>query len=1089
MDRTPVIGSLPLVLNRQIKPDPTPMVNNIIVRPVVDMFGDKTRLSEDAIEAVAEVAGVCPEKDPAWDDVYQDLLKESCAYFASEIIRGPKKPPYNGRFLLGRHHLEWDELIQKHRRLNILAARDHGKCTTGDSLILRSDGRRIPIKDWGGGEVIAYDENSYSFVRADASKAEYQGYYPCLRITTRTGRVEEVTYNHRMAMVDGWRFAAELRVGDRIGVPKKINVEGRRTFNLDGIWLLGLFVGDGGSCGAISLTINNDALVDAASNACAAMGWELTKLKHARYGYGISAQYQRDVGIRPWLKELGLWNKKSGRKFVPDILFECTNEVICQFLAGYFEADGSVNLEGGGAVEYYSTSEQLLRDIQHLLLRLGVVSVLSIKKGVYKGDSHYSWRLTIRGKSIVTFGEYIKLRGSKQQDLAELVNEQNLRLEGGSIDLLPKAVIEWLDRGKDWTSRRGGPKFEKCYDLTRDKAAIIALLQQNDRLLKLAESPVMWDEIIDIEDIGDQPVYGISVDKYENYLANDIISHNSFFFTMAYPIWKAGYNQPGSYGIIFSATQPQANEFLAMIKNELLENPKLAHLIPYTRDRFWSATRIKLRNGSIIRAAGFGVHIRGGHPNYALCDDVLNDDDIYSETIRRKNVDYFLSAISNMVHVEDQLIVVGTPMHQADLYAVLADKEQVVTLAGEIDEADLTGYIYECRSYPAQDPDTGEPLFPERYSKKALKLKRIELKSAARYAREFECKPLSDEASLFPSHLFQGSDVRLPYVLGLPGEYWEKQGCIVYTGVDIAMSAETGADYFVVFSVAVDPNGVRYIANIRRGKGWSFTRQIDEIKEEYYLMGSAIIHIEANQMQRVWTEEIVRTTDLPVRKFFTIGVGGRQPPKPWVKGATSAVVNKHHLDRGVPGLRLSLEHRKWRIPRGDAKSIELTDVWIGEMNAIGWIDGKVQSIGEHDDTVMSAWMTDAAIRLGNPRLDFIETDIQDRQPDILAAPVPESAKNGDYTQAEKMALASVNNGKRVECTRDQYLARVRASLQSHVESCMDYGDSQRAVLALEEVKRLDRKFGFRSYDARNIIASNEGAGYLGTQQNAVDSQA
>ena len=149
----------------------------------------------------------------------------------------------------------------------------------------------------------------------------------------------------------------------------------------------------------------------------------------------------------------------------------------------------------------------------------------------------------------------------------------------------------------------------------------------------------------------------------------------SFFFTMAYPLWKAGWQQPGSKGVIFSATDTQAKAFLEMIKVEIKENPKLAHLLPYSGDRFWSAKKIQLRNGSEIRAAGFGTRVRGGHPNWVVCDDILNDEDIYSETVRQRNIDYFLSAIANMVHVEDQLVVVGTPMHELELYGTLADTE------------------------------------------------------------------------------------------------------------------------------------------------------------------------------------------------------------------------------------------------------------------------------------------------------------------------------------------------------------------------------------------------------------------------------
>jgi hypothetical protein len=431
----------------------------------------------------------------------------------------------------------------------------------------------------------------------------------------------------------------------------------------------------------------------------------------------------------------------------------------------------------------------------------------------------------------------------------------------------------------------------------------------------------------------------------------------SYFFSMAYPIWRAGYTHPGKLGYIFSNTQPLAEAFLAMVKEEVITNPKLRHLAPtsVTDHKKWgSAKEIEFRNGSTIRARGMGVKVRGGHPYWAIADDILEDDDIYSETIRNRHVDYFLSAINNMVVPGGQLIVVGTPMHFADLYGYLRE-------TGE----------YHCAKYPAID-DQGRLLFPERYNAALLAKRRRELGSPSRFAREFLCQPLSDEASLFPSKLFEGGDVRIPYQLGLGHKFWERRGCITYTGVDFAMSASSGADYTVIFTVANDQRGNRWLANIRRGRGWGFQRQLDEIKEEYAIMRPGVIHAEANQMQRIFTDELIRETDMPIRKFFTTGV---QPKNPSRKGMTQVALSKHHLDRGVPSLRMSLENRKWRIPRGDARSIELTDLWMGELQAMSWQDGKVVSVGAHDDLVMSTWMCDSAVRMGGFNFSFGEEDL------------------------------------------------------------------------------------------------------------------
>jgi hypothetical protein len=122
-----------------------------------------------------------------------------------------------------------------------------------------------------------------------------------------------------------------------------------------------------------------------------------------------------------------------------------------------------------------------------------------------------------------------------------------------------------------------------------------------------------------------------------------------------------------------------------------------------------------------------------------------------------------------------------------------------------------------------------------------------------------------------------------------------------------------------------------------------------------------MFHIEANQMQRVWPQELRRETDIPIRSFFTTGI---TPKKPWRKGMTSIAVNKHHIDRGIPSLRMSFENKKWRIPRGDERSIELTDQWMGELQCMSIHSGKVVSVGEHDDLCLATWFCDVAIRMG-----------------------------------------------------------------------------------------------------------------------------
>jgi hypothetical protein len=463
---------------------------------------------------------------------------------------------------------------------------------------------------------------------------------------------------------------------------------------------------------------------------------------------------------------------------------------------------------------------------------------------------------------------------------------------------------------------------------------------------------------------------------------DDLISHEERICilaprNLAYPIWRGAYEPRGTEVYLFSANQDLANEFLAKIVNELTTNPKLAWLVPHNWEHTWAAKRIKLTTGVEFRARGFGVKVRGGHPKYIICDDMLGDENIYSETVREKAKDYFLSAITNMVIPGGQLIVVGTPMHQADVYAHLRKVKR-----------------YACWKRAAINRKTGEALWPARYNKDTLAAKKDEIGSV-RFTREFLVEPFSDEMSMFPSHLFEGKPTQQHNIkLGMPAAAWEAMGVTSrYMGVDIAISASTGADYMVIFTLGKDRDGNRWVCDIQRERGLGFQAQLDLINTTARRMDPSMIFIESNQMQRVWGDELIRTTDLPIKKFTTTGQGTLR------KTAVTQSNNKNSLEAGVPSLAPLLENGKFRIPRGDERSVELTEAWIHEMQAMSFVEGKVQSVGEHDDTVMACWIADQALRRGGFSASFGEGDVGDSvpqprpQPAIQAEPPAENGSN------------------------------------------------------------------------------------------------
>lgn len=424
----------------------------------------------------------------------------------------------------------------------------------------------------------------------------------------------------------------------------------------------------------------------------------------------------------------------------------------------------------------------------------------------------------------------------------------------------------------------------------------------------------------------------------------------SIFFSLAYPLWMGTVVAPGRLGYIFSASGNLAEDHLDRIRNEIVGggefgtegNPKLQFLRPFKKDR---SDTIKFANDTEIRARGMTGGARGGHPFWVVADDPGVDEWIYSSTVRNRDTDYFLSAIRPMVVPGGQLIVVSTPMHQQDLYAHL----------------ERSG-VYRVIRHPALHPITGEALWPERYDLDRLEETRKELGSALRFSREYLTVPISDDSSLFPGWLFDLPEVKRPYSLGNTA-FWADQRMTVYMGVDLAMSANTGSDYLVVFVVAVDQHGNRWIVDIIRRKGLGYQEQVDLIVRAAKRYDAALVFVEANQYQRVISDMIARTSDIPIKAFYTTGKAGKQASTERRGIRTSISQNKNALDKGVPSLRMLLENRKYRLPWA-SDTRETVQAWIDEMGAMAWADGKLQGVGSHDDTVMAAWICEMACQLG-----------------------------------------------------------------------------------------------------------------------------
>ena len=132
--------------------------------------------------------------------------------------------------------------------LIIIAGRPSmGKCVAYDTEILLADGSISTIAeiyDRRQAELLTLTDD-WKLEITQPSAFVDDGIKPVFRVTTRLGKSVETTITHPYLTIQGWQRLYELKVGDQIAVPRKIDVFGTKIIHESEVKQLADFIGDG----------------------------------------------------------------------------------------------------------------------------------------------------------------------------------------------------------------------------------------------------------------------------------------------------------------------------------------------------------------------------------------------------------------------------------------------------------------------------------------------------------------------------------------------------------------------------------------------------------------------------------------------------------------------------------------------------------------------------------------------------------------------------------------------------------------------------------------------------------------------------
>jgi replicative DNA helicase len=416
----------------------------------------------------------------------------------------------------------------------------------------------------------------YPLQSAEAIDFIDNGLKPVYQVTTALGREIKTTLSHPFLTLAGWQPLYELQVGDRVAVPRLIPVFGTCDVPEYEAKVLAYLIADGSLRGSspqfsntnpilrddfseaslnfpgnkvrletsngsrtptiyVTQAIRDDIAPENFTHLCQIL--DVTETDLAANGYAQSSQVRNS--LTHWLIQLGIWGKSALEKDVPAPVFEYTRSKLALFLNRLFACDGSIYLqnETQPVVSYATSSKALAQSVRHLLLRFGIIAKLRHRQVKYKNERRPSHQLrTTDAQSILAFVEEIGALG--KEDAIEKVKARcQITHSNTNQDTIPVEVWELVMQAKgeqSWADLHRKMGYPASHNMhvgqrapSRQRLQAIAQALSSDQLLELAQSDVYWDAIVAIEPLGKQQVYDLSVAVTHNFVADDMIVHNT----------------------------------------------------------------------------------------------------------------------------------------------------------------------------------------------------------------------------------------------------------------------------------------------------------------------------------------------------------------------------------------------------------------------------------------------------------------------------------------------------------------------------------------------------------------------------------
>lgn len=483
-----------------------------------------------------------------------------------------------------------------------------GICVTGDTLVFDAiSGKRVRIDQLENRVGDFYVQGVDNHLAPQKGKLSYwvcNGEKPIFKVKLKNGSTVKMTSNHRVLTEKGWRELGDLKVGDTIATPRKLDAQTPATFDPQKLRVLAYLLADGSltSCGPTADFISkDDALIEEYKNCL--HSFERIQPKTLQQVRGVTrvmvkgvdkTSYHEPNSLVSTLRQWGLKTTSggcwSGDKFVPEFVFGLTDELIGFFLASLWDCDGHV---GQKICAFKTISPQLATDVQTLLLRLGIYST------TYE-TQYFNNR---RQQEITAFQVSVyNLKAFSEKIAPHLVLKrmsENSAFQDEATDSISREILlneiagVWKGSQRKLMAEHG---FSRQHFNTLNKSRSRIATYVATPLTETLALPrtqrnlnVRWEEIVEITPAGTELVYDITVDDIHNFVGNNIILHNCVYQEQIMLLSQklAGFSK-GDADVLRKAMGKKQKAVLDKMKGQFMEGGTARNHPAKTLEKVWT---------------------------------------------------------------------------------------------------------------------------------------------------------------------------------------------------------------------------------------------------------------------------------------------------------------------------------------------------------------------------------------------------------------------------------------------------------------------------------------------------------------------